>query len=298
MAVYFTGTNTGKTYKDGQKFETSRGTVTAQKDGTFRNDATGQVSVGSSRDPNVKWAASGSDIARFTGGAAGEKAAQKAAQNGSRVVGETPTTVRSPSGVVPTGVSGGVRGLTSDAAAVRVMNPTAAQIWAGRAAFTRKASWSGKDDPGQDLMWSGFQWQAHPGWTNMELAEARYGDSELFQTLGFLATIGADIGWNARRAVWGENHQSVNVGNEVQKAVAAAVQPEAVAGTWNAWVSDVRGWAAENKAREESDAQIQFELDDAWDARLSYGKAEWDKIHTPINGPLYEERLAPNVWGY
>lgn len=298
MAVYYTGTSTGTTYKDGQKFETARGTVTAQKDGTFRNDKTGQISVGSSRDPNVKWAASGDDIRLFTGGSAGDKAAQKAAQNGSRIVGSDAAMVRSPSGVLPTGVAGGAGGLTSDTAAVRVMNPTAAQIWAGRAAFTRKAGWSGKDDPGQDLMWSGFQWQSHPGWTNMELAEARYGDSELFQTLGFLATFGADIGWNARRAVWGEKHQNVNVGEEVQKAIAAAANPEVVAGSWNGWVSDIRGWAANNKAREERDAKIRLELDDAWDARLEYGKAEWDKIHTPINGPLYEERLAPNVWGY
>lgn len=44
----FTGTSTGSTYKVGQEFSTSRGTVVAQADGTFRNKNTGQVSQGSS----------------------------------------------------------------------------------------------------------------------------------------------------------------------------------------------------------------------------------------------------------
>lgn len=293
MAVYFTGTSTKETYKAGQKFETSRGTVTAQKDGTFRNDATGQRSVGSSRDPNVKWAASGSDVALFTRGGSSDKAAQKAAQNGSRIQ-------TSGGASLGTGPQGSAAGITSDGAAVRVANPTAAQIWFGanRVGLTRLSGWSGKDDPGQDLLVSGFQWQAHPRWSNLELAEARYGDSELFQTLGFLATFGADLGWNARRVVWGENHQNINVGNEVQNGIAAAVAPEAVAGTWNNWVSDIRGWAADNKAREDAAKAARLELDDAWDARLEYGKQEWDKRFEVLNAPNAEPRLTPNVWGY
>lgn len=44
----FTGTSTGSKYNVGQEYSTSRGTVVAQSDGTFRNKNTGQVSAGSS----------------------------------------------------------------------------------------------------------------------------------------------------------------------------------------------------------------------------------------------------------
>lgn len=44
----FTGTATGNNINVGQAYATSRGTVVAQSDGTFRNVATGQVSRGSS----------------------------------------------------------------------------------------------------------------------------------------------------------------------------------------------------------------------------------------------------------
>lgn len=44
----FTGTSTGNKYDVGREYSTSRGTVVAQADGTFRNKETGQVSVGSS----------------------------------------------------------------------------------------------------------------------------------------------------------------------------------------------------------------------------------------------------------
>lgn len=44
----FTGTSTGRSYDVGQSYSTSRGTVVAQSDGTFRNVNTGQVRRGSS----------------------------------------------------------------------------------------------------------------------------------------------------------------------------------------------------------------------------------------------------------
>lgn len=293
MAVYFEGTSTKNTYKAGEKFATSRGVVEAQKDGSFRNVETGQISRGSSQSPTANFYATGSDIALFTGGGRGDsqiKAAQKAAM-----------------GLTAAGSGGAARDqapkLIEGTPAVRIVNPTLAAMWASRGAYSRTNAWSGKDDPAQDNLMGGRHWQASPYWTNAELFEARYG--EVGETLIGLAVLGADIGWNARRLVWGENHQSVNVWNSLAETVERGIKHQADPKTFGdnldafgGWVSDIRGWAEQNKARERQMQAWEDEFNAAWDARESYQKAEWDRIHTPQNGPHYEERLAPNVWGY
>jgi len=291
MAVWFEGTSTKNTYKAGDRYETSRGVVEAQKDGSFKNVSTGQVSRGSSQSASANFYASGSDIALFTGGGKSDsvarKAAQKAAQNGGSERGSS-------SGASPGGTSvagGGER--------VRVMSPTLSAMWADRGNYIRSSAWSGKDDPAQDNLLGGRHWQASPYWTNAELFEARYG--EVGETLIGLAVLGADIGWNARRAIWGENHQNVNIGDEMQRAIVNQFTPESTErhlDMFGGWVADIRGWAADNAAKERRLEELQAEFDSAWDARLDYGKQEWDKLHTPMNGPHYQERLTPNVWGY
>lgn len=291
MAVWFEGTSTKNTYKAGDRYETSRGVVEAQKDGSFKNVSTGQVSRGSSQSANANFYASGSDIALFTGGgksdSVAQKAAQKAAQNGGS------------ERVSSSGASTGAASVAGGGERVRVMSPTLAAMWADRGNYVRSSAWSGKDDPAQDNLLGGRHWQASPYWTNAELFEARYG--EVGETLIGLAVLGADIGWNARRAIWGEDHQNVNIGDELQKAIVNQFTPESTErhlDMFSGWVSDIRGWAADNAARERRVEELQAEFDSAWDARLEYGKQEWDKLHTPMNGPRYEERLTPNVWGY
>lgn len=296
MAVWFEGTSTKNTYKAGDRFETSRGVVEANKDGSFTNVKTGQKSVGSSQSPSAKFYASGSDIAMFTGGGTSEKETQKALQKGSQAGTQVQASAAGgTSGSVPVArtAGGGPEGST------QVMSPTLATMWANRGSYVRSSAWSGKDDPAQDNLLGGRHWQASAFWTNAELFEARYG--EVGETLIGLAVLGADIGWNARRMVFGENHANKNVGELTQKAIANQFTPENTEkhlDMFGGWVNDIRGWAADNKAREMREAALQAEFDEAWDARLSYGKAEWDKIHTPMNGPMYEDRLTPNVWGY
>lgn len=292
MAVWFEGTSTKNTYKAGDKYETSRGVVQANKDGSFTNVTTGQVSRGSSQSASANFYASGSDIALFTSGGKSDPVSQKAfekdRQNGGPV-----------ERVSSSGAATGAASSQGGGERVRVMSPTLANMWANRGNYVRTSAWSGKDDPAQDNLLGGRHWQASPFWTNAELFEARYG--EVGETLIGLAVLGADIGWNARRAIWGDDHQSVNIGDEIQKGIANQFTPESTErhlDMFGGWVSDIRGWAAENKAREDREKRLQEEFDSAWDARLEYGKAEWDKIHTPMNGPRYQERLVPNVWGY
>lgn len=291
MAVWFEGTSTKNTYKAGDRYETSRGVVEAQKDGSFRNVNTGQVSRGSSQSASSNFYASGSDIALFTGGgksdSVAKKAAQKAAQNGGS------------ERVSSSGAGLGAASGPGDGERVRVVSPTLAAMWADRGNYLRSSAWSGKDEPAQDNLIGGVHWQASPLWTNAELFEGRYG--EVGETLIGLAVLGADIGWNARRAIWGEGHQNVNVGDEMQKAIVNQFTPESTErhlDMFGGWVSDIRGWAADNAAKERRMEELQAEFDSAWEARLDYGKQEWDKIHTPMNGPRYQERLTPNVWGY
>lgn len=58
--VWFTGTNTGKVYVEGQRYTSAGDTYRANRDGTFTNERTGRTSVGSSQDSRIQWGTTGS----------------------------------------------------------------------------------------------------------------------------------------------------------------------------------------------------------------------------------------------
>lgn len=71
MAVTFTGTNTGKTYVEGQSYVSAGRVYTAQSDGTFKTtNSNGQTrsTVGSSQDPRVTFGSTGGGSAASGGG--------------------------------------------------------------------------------------------------------------------------------------------------------------------------------------------------------------------------------------
>lgn len=61
MSVWFTGASTDDKYKVGQSYIGSSGDrMTAQADGSFYNERTGRVSVGSSQDSGTQWSSDSS----------------------------------------------------------------------------------------------------------------------------------------------------------------------------------------------------------------------------------------------
>lgn len=280
-------------YEVGREYVNSRGqVVTANSDGSFGNRETGQVMRGSSYNPDVAWYADGADAAMW-GAYHNSPVGQVAfkTDQGKTVYTNPAEPVRQSQGG-----GAGVAGTVFGGSAARSNAPAVSM--ANRGAFLRDMAWSGKDDPPQDLLMMGYHWKSDPRNTNAELFEARYGDSELAATAYFLMTFGSDVGFNAHsiaREKWGYTNASV------PGAIAAAVQPEAVAGAFNAGRNWLTSWADAQKAEEERLQAFEDDFNEAWDAREYYQKQEWDKLHTvlnPANVDISQERLPANVWGY
>lgn len=301
MAVYFSGTSTGRTYEVGREYVNSRNqVVTANADGSFGNRETGQVMRGSSYNGDVAWFADGADQNTW-GAYHGQPVGQVAfTTDDGRAIMERPASA-APG---PAGASAG--GATSNAAtpapaAVRISGPLATM--ANRGAFLRDMAWSGKDDPGQDLLIGGFHYMANPRTTNMELLEARLGDSELLSTVVGLMTLGSDLGYTAR--VYADR-AGFNDGKGLTDAMQRGLAPDAVGSALNGghrWITD---WANENKAREERAQAAEEDFNEAWDLREQLQREEALKhpvttgmpniFSLPNDKPVYGPGLGTWAW--
>lgn len=254
-------------YEVGREYVNSRGqVVTANSDGSFGNRETGQVMRGSSYNPDVAWYADGADAAMwgaYHNSPVGEVAFKT--DQGKTVYTKPAEPVRQSQGG-----GAGVAGTVFGGSAARVNAPVVSM--ANRGAFLRDAAWSGKDDPGQDLLWGGFHYMANPRWTNMELLEARLGDSELLSTVLGLATLGADLGYSAR--VWADRNGYAG-GRGPMQALERGLQPTAVADAVNAGRNWLTSWADANKAEEDRMQAYEDDFNDVLDYKLELGEAEW-----------------------
>lgn len=289
MALYFEGTSTKARYEVGQHYTTAHGVVQAQADGSFRDLSTGQVSRGSYGNPSVDWYATGRDAvaspAFYTD--AGRAVYTQHAYSPSNAVANTVGGSRG---------GGGVGGGNTDegftpGAALRVSAPITA---ANRGAFIRDWAFSGKDDPVQDAVMFGRHWAANPRMTNGSWIEERMGDSEILQEIYGLAVFGSDLGFNAARAVWGDNVQNMSPaqrGDVLVKRAASSAEDvgSALFDIGFGAVSAARNWAAENKAEEDRQARAVRTVNDAWDYRLHMQGVEAQKAGD-------YSALPPLVW--
>jgi len=277
MAVYFTGTATDKKYEVGQKYVNGSGVVkVAMPDGSFMDPKTGQVSVGSRGNMDVDWYATGNDAAAFYASRRSEPVADVAAsatapQKAPVVINgqvATPLVKASPQAVaVPPRMA-------MDSAAI------AGMVW-------RPESWSGKDDPVQDALIGGFHWQANPKFSNAELMEARVGDSELIMTAYGLMVIGADIGYNANRAV-------KHFGPGVSKSIAQSIESGAVFDAFANWKKDLNTTVAAQNAEHQNQMDILEDAYDAIDYKLHLNKLEATKTGESLQ---WEVPDISNIWG-
>lgn len=120
-----------------------------------------------------------------------------------------------------------------------------------------------------DLALSGGDWQANPYVSNAEDAETRHGD--LVGSLYGAYSVMADLGWNASRAYFGNNHDKMTLGSKfgIMGNHASQVVSDGAVGAVFGGFDAVKNWAAENKRRENAGAAAAAEFDDAWDARQS-----------------------------
>lgn len=277
MAVYFSGTSTKEKYEVGREYVNSRGqVVTANTDGSFGNRETGQVMRGSSYNPDVAWYADGADAALWgayhnspTGQVAfytdqGKAVYENKAPNPS--YGGLGNAAQQPE---RRAVGAGLAGTVFGGGAARINGPVVSL--GNRGAFLRDNAWSGKDDPGQDMLWGGFHYMANPRWTNMELLEARLGDSELISTALGLATLGADLGYSARN--WADRN-GFNNGRGPAEAIARGVQPDVVGDAINAGRNALTSWANQNKAHEQRLQAHEDDFNEAWDYRMELTQRE------------------------
>lgn len=150
---------------------------------------------------------------------------------------------------------------------------TAANRGAFRPDWNRGDAWSGKDDPVQDMVFGGYHWQASPKWTNGDMIEVRFGDTEIVQEIVGLAIVGADIGHNAARHVFGPN-----VNNMGPQARMTALQGMAAEGAKRGIQGSIDGMfnmgaaiqqaAAENKAYEVATQAAKDAFNDVLDYKM------------------------------
>lgn len=268
MALYFEGTSTKDRYEVGKHYTTSHGVVQAQADGSFRDVSSGAVSRGSYGNPNVGWYATGAD----------QVATPAFYTDQGRAI--YANHAYAPSNAVANTLGGGGRqgggaggGQSEDGFAPGAALRVSAPITAGnRGAFIRDWAFSGKDDPIQDAVIAGRHWAGNPMYSNLSWIEERYGDSELITEIASLALLGSDIGFNAARAVWGDNVQNMSPaqrGDVLVKRAAASAEDvgNSVFEIGFGVVEAARNWAAENKANEERQARAVQTVNDAWDYR-------------------------------
>lgn len=142
MAVTFTGTSTGKTYEVGKTYKNANGTTsTAQANGTFKNNSTGRVSVGSSQDPRVTWGSTG-------GGASSSGPSSKGGAASASKGGTGPGKPGVVSGSGYAGVGPGVANAGALSPA-RAGLPVTTQIWIGGQKAVHDTGWSDGAD-GED----------------------------------------------------------------------------------------------------------------------------------------------------
>jgi len=269
MALYFEGTSTGNRYEVGKTYEMNGREYTAQPDGSFVREGTrtgfttdsgsivrendgGHSLVGSSRDPSVRWFASGSDSlvsGRYSPGSGVSLA------GGSSRSGDPDAVFRAANGMVQ------VRAPLADA-----------RYRAAAVDYVRTAAWSGKDEPPQDNLFFGAHIRANPRSTNAELFEARYGDfGSSIIGLGVLA----DDMWYTGSAYLSDPRTHKAAAQGARNAGEAAIG--ALMSGWD----NLRAWGATEQAKEQREAEIAKELYDAYGLRDALQAAEAAKVETP-----------------
>lgn len=285
MALYFEGTSTGNRYEVGRTYEMNGREYTAQSDGSFvregsrtgfttdngrvvRENDGGHSLVGSSQDPSVRWYASGADsltASRYSPGSS------VSLVGGSSRSGDT--------GVAAMAANG----------AYQVRNPVAEARFRAAAQGVLRGTWSGKDDPPQDLLYAGQHLRAHSGYTNAELAEARY--SDFMSSVIGIPIFGADLGntwahmmgpeyFGTGRPGW-DTFQRRKPILERHAASAAEAAGEAAIGALMSGWDALRAWGAAEQSKEQREAEIAKELYDAYGLRDMLEAQEAAKVETP-----------------
>lgn len=314
MALYFTGTSTGKKYEVGQDYKTGTGAImTAQPDGSFvkkgnfvaytdqgrpvyDNSGAGQVSPGSSGNRDVEWFASGGEAAAYR--AAGGYSAPGAAMGGGSPTLPAPAAPQGTIQVPPPQRSAAAVTAANRGAFLGAFNQ-ASYIGPFNYSYLDKTrpnnAWSGEQLPPQDMLVGGFHLQANPNWSNGEVVEMLFGDNEVVSTLYSLFHVPAVVGYNARLVA---EQNGFDSGRGVTKAIDRALRPENVGDVMANAFSGINKWAAEEKAAAAAEDKWYADFNDVEDYKLQLQKEEWDKTFTVLNAPNQEPRLAPNVWGY
>lgn len=259
MAIYFEGTSTKNKYEVGKDYVGSGGKImTANKDGSFTNKETGQVSKGSAQNPDVNWYASGSDAAAFWAERKADPVGD-AAHSGGSGGGDAPANALIHSGGAPV-------------SAVKVPGPASLGLGG---AYLKSVMWSGKDEPPQDNLFWGIHIKANENTTNAELAEARYGD--LVSAVWGVGVLGADAAKTAG-LWWGG-------GGSKQTEAAAIKTGQNIWGGLN-WLLDEREkYIANDEVRK---AHL-GDIEDAWDARMEYQQenalqgGDWTAIQSVLD---------------
>lgn len=280
MSVYFSGTSTGNFYEVGREYTNSRGgTSVANRDGSFTDTKTGRTSVGSSQDGSTSWyATSDEKMVQKAVDARGEWVGSKggdawAESNGVVINGTVrgqSVSAGTPSGsaVVPTARQTGIAtgtdrpGPTIERALALERGAAIGSIFRGPSVGTPKTV--------TDQVLFGYDFKGNPRFTNAELAEERY--AEIGANLVGLGVLASDIGYNAARAVWGSNADSMSpaekgrVLSERADKNARDMGESAFNGLMTVWDA-ANKWGHNQQLIDEARQRAIAISNDAWDAR-------------------------------
>ena len=217
----------------------------------------------------------------------GQAAAAGAPANATQVTGAAPTPAAGGTPAKPVGAPAGGASALPNAPAGRVP-ATIANRGAFLAAFNRGDEFSGKSEPVQDMVLGGYHWLASPKYTNGDLVEVRYGDSEIVQEVVSLAIVGADIGYNAARHVFGPNVNNMGPKERIDALTGMAANAAhngtlgAIDGAFNLGGA-IQNNIAQQVAQEAAGKAAHDAFNDAWDLRellqhQEANKAKWNQV--------------------
>lgn len=289
MSVYFSGTSTGNFYEVGREYTNSRGgTSVANRDGSFTDTKTGQRSVGSSQDGSTSWYATSDEKMAQKGTAAqaewlsskgGDEWAESKGITNQVMRGEA-VTAGSPKGesrAVPTiegtVLSGGRPGPTVERA-------LALQRGAGTGSIFRGPVLGNPKDVTNQVLF-GYDFRGNPRITDAALAEDRY--AEIGANLLGIGILGLDLGYNAARATFGPNVDSMGPKERAAElsrradGVARDAGPIALGGLMTAWDA-ANNWGRNQQLIEEARQRAIAISNDSWDAREELQAQEWNRL--------------------
>ena len=192
MAVWFTGTDTGRRYVSGQLYANGNGVYLANDNGSFDNLSTGRTVVGSSQSDRVVFGNTGSLVSSERSSSTGPGVARVSTGG---PVGGGPGLP----GVAPVGA--GDLGTGPGGRVVATPENRGAFLGAGSLAGMKP----GKSTAGaQNWTAFGVEFQAFPGFSDGELVETRHGEGFL-SDLWFLATIPADVAYTG--GLWAKDQK-------------------------------------------------------------------------------------------